>query len=294
MISSALIIPKGYAFTFCPGTVLNLVNNAKVISYAPLSFKGTYKNPIKIYSSDKTGQGFLILSDGERSYLDFVDFQGLKNPNHGNWNVTGAITFYESPVNLENVSISENRCEDALNIVRTKFVMKNCNISKTQSDAFDGDFVQGAILNCRFNELGNDAIDVSGSKLTLNDVEVYNAGDKGLSAGEDSMMIVENVKIFDSEIAVAGKDLSVIEARNLTITNTKLAITAFKKKPEFGPSNVTVSGLLMKNVETNYLIENSSSLTVDGEKIKTSDDVKGRMYGVEFGVSSDETRNSNN
>ena len=149
-------------------------------------------------------------------------------------------------------------------------------------------------MNCRFNELGNDAIDVSGSKLTLNDVEVYNAGDKGLSAGEDSMMIVENVKIFDSEIAVAGKDLSVIEARNLTITNTKLAITAFKKKPEFGPSNVTVSGLLMKNVETNYLIENSSSLTVDGEKIKTSDDVKGRMYGVEFGVSSDETRNSNN
>ena len=48
----------------------------------------------------------------------------------------------------------------------------------------------------------------------------------------------------------------------------------------------------MINVEMDYLIENSSSLIVDGEKIETSQNVKDRMYGVEFGVSSAETRKS--
>ena len=170
--------------------------------------------------------------------------------------------------------------------------MSNVTISNTQSDAFDGDFVKGSILNCRFNNLGNDAIDVSGSDLTIKNVIVSNAYDKGLSAGENSKMYIDNVEISNSEIAVAGKDLSVVIAKNLKILKTKLGFTAFQKKPEFGPSQITVAGITMTDIETKYLIESSSSLIVDNEKIETTQNVKDRMYGVEFGRSSAETRNT--
>ncbi|MBT8265600.1 MAG: right-handed parallel beta-helix repeat-containing protein [Bacteroidia bacterium] len=290
-IASALIIPQNYKFLLRPGAQVNLVKGGKIISYAQIEFRGTKQNPIKIYSEDKKGEGLIVLSAKTKSTLNFVTFDGLTNPKHGAWNVTGAVSFYESPVQLSNVTITNNHCEDALNIIRTNFTMNQCTISDTQSDAFDGDFVNGEIINCTFRNLGNDAIDVSGSDITIKNVMVYNAGDKGLSAGEDSKMTIRNTKIFDSEIAVAGKDLSVVHIRNISIKNTKLAFTAFQKKPEFGPSSITVIDLELEDVETKYLIENTSRLMVEGKKIETSQNVKDRMYGVEFGVSSSETRN---
>lgn len=291
-INEPLIIPEGYQFKIAKGVEIDILNGGKIISHGPLNFIGSNEKPIKFMSSDKKGQGIFILSNGVLSTLEHVVFDGLSNPMHGSWGITGAVTFYESPVNMKYVTISNNHCEDALNIVRTTFTIDNCVISNTQSDAFDGDFTEGTIKNSKFNYLGNDGIDVSGSKLKIINVEISNAGDKGLSAGEDSQMIVENVKISNSEIAIAGKDLSIINAKNLEIKNTKLAFTAFQKKPEFGPSNIFVNTVVMEGVETKYLIESTSSMKVDGEKIETTQNVKDRMYGVEFGVSSDKTRNS--
>lgn len=290
-ISSPLIISEGYTFYINAGTKVNIVNGGKIISHSPLNFSGTKEQPIRIYSKDKKGQGLLVLSAATVSKIRHVEFEDLSNPKHGSWSVTGAITFYESPVDMVGVLIKNNRCEDALNIVRTKFTLKNSTIVGTQSDAFDGDFVTGTISDCRFQDLGNDAIDISGSDLIIKKVIINNAGDKGLSAGEDSTMKVNNVEITNSEIAIAGKDLSVVEIKEIKISNTKLGFTAFQKKPEFGPSKIIVNGVEMKNIETDYLIESSSSMIVDGQKIETSKNVKERMYGVEFGRSSAETRN---
>ncbi len=291
-VSAPLIIPKGYAFLLESGKTVDIIDGGKIVSYSPLLFLGTEVMPIKIHSSDNRGQGILVLSDDKKSNLNHVVFDNLKNPTHGNWSITGAVTFYESPVHLESVSLKNNQCEDALNIVRTNFTMNNVQISNTQSDAFDGDFVKGTITNCKFENLGNDAIDVSGSDLVIKNVIISNAGDKGLSAGEDSKMNIENVEIIDSEIAVAGKDLSVIEAMNLKIINTKLGFTAFQKKPEFGPSKITIDGVTMTGIETKYLIESTSSLYVDNKKVETTQNVKDRMYGAEYGVSSEQTRNN--
>lgn len=292
VISSPLVIPNNYTFKLKSGTIINIIKGGKIISNSPLNFIGSKKNPIYIYSSDEKGEGILVLSERKKSILKYVNFDQLKNPKHGNWSITGAVTFYESPVDLEYVTVKNNRCEDALNIVRTSFTMKSVIISNTQSDAFDGDFVTGTISNCRFDNLGNDAIDISGSDLIIKNVVISNAGDKGLSAGENSKMNIDNIEISNSEIAIAGKDLSVVDAKNLKIMKTKLGFTAFQKKPEFGPSKITVKGITMTEIETKYLIESSSSLFVDGKKIETTQNVKDRMYGVEFGINSSETRNT--
>ena len=290
-ISTPLIIPNNHTFVIKEGTIIDVVEGGKIISHSPIKFNGTKENPIVIRSSDKKGQGILVLSEDQPNIVNYTIFDYLTNLEHGFWNVTGAVTFYESPVTLNNVTVSNNRCEDALNIIRTTFEMRNCTLSNTQSDAFDGDFVVGTIKDSKFINLGNDAIDVSGSDINIFNVQISEAGDKGLSAGEDSKMTVKNVYISTSEIAVAGKDLSVINIDKLFIENTKLAFTAFQKKPEFGPSNITAIDVKMENVEIKYLVESTSSLLMEGVKVETSQNVKDRMYGAEFGISSDETRN---
>ena len=290
VISSPLVVDKGYTLKLNPGAVVNIIEDGKIISHSPLNFIGTRNKPIIVCSLDDKGEGLLVLSTHKKSTLKHVVFDNLRSPTQGDWGVTGAVTFYESPVDLQHVVIKNNKSEDALNVVRTNFTMNQVAISNTQSDAFDGDFVNGSILNCQFNNLGNDAIDVSGSDLLIRDVTITNAGDKGLSAGENSKMKINGVEISDSAIAVAGKDLSIVNAKNLKISRTKLGFTAFQKKPEFGPSEINVNGISMSEIETNYLIESSSSLFVDNKKIETTQNVKDRMYGVEFGRSSAETR----
>ncbi len=289
VLSVPLVIPKGYVLE-AKNLEIDIQKGGKIISYSPIAFEGSSTRPIRIYSSDNLGQGILVLSNSGRSKMKYVSFNGLSNPEHGPWSITGAVTFYESAVDFTNVKISNNHCEDGINVVRTEFTMDEMLFENIQSDAFDGDFVEGKISNSQFRNLGNDAIDVSGSNIIIENVAITKAGDKGLSAGENSQMWGNAIRIDSSEIAVAGKDLSNVELTDLDIRFSKLGFTAFQKKPEFGPSTIKADNVTMDHIEIEHLIEINSSLTINGKKAPSAKNVKNKMYGVEFGISSEETR----
>lgn len=292
IIKTPLILPENYTITAKKGITITINNGGKIISNSPLQIIGTKENPIQFVSKDKKGQGILVLANGKKSKLQFVYFNGLTNPSHGLWETSSSITFYESPVDIDYCKISNNTCEDALNIVRSEFRLTNTYFFNTQSDAFDGDFTKGFINSCTFKNIGNDAIDVSGSDLKISNIRIIKARDKAISAGENSKIDARKIVISDCGIAIAGKDLSKVIIENISIKNTKLGFTAFQKKPEFGPSNIKVKSIKFDQVEIKYLIENTSVLVVDNDTIKTTqDNVKSRMYGVDFGVSSKETKN---
>jgi hypothetical protein len=290
-LKEPLILPKNYTITSKKGIKINIIDGGKIISHSAFQLQGTKEQPITFFSKDHNGQGILILAEGQKSILKYVNFIGLTNLSHGLWSTSSAVTFYESPVDLDYIKIRDNTSEDALNIVRSKFKMTNSSFVNTQSDAFDGDFVNGYINSCVFEQIGNDAIDISGSDLDISNIRINKVGDKGISVGENSRIKAKKVSISNSEIAIAGKDLSEARLNNINIKNTKLGFTAFQKKPEFGPSKIYVENVTMEAVETKYLIENTSLLLVNKDTITTKQaNVKSRMYGVDFGVSSKETR----
>lgn len=257
ILDKPFVIPSNYTVIATEGQRIDIIKGGKIISKSPIKFIGTSNNHIKVYSSDGYGQGICVLGAKKQSELSYVDFSDLSNPSHGFWEVTGAITFYESPIIFDNILIENNTCEDAINVIRTDFKMANTTFRNTQSDAFDGDFITGEMTNCFFQNLGNDAVDVSGSNIRLFNVEISKAGDKGVSAGENSVITAEKINIYDCEIAIAGKDLSKVFVSNSTISNSKLGFTAFQKKPEFGPSNIVATKMTLKNINTTYLIEKS-------------------------------------
>ena len=121
----------------------------------------------------------------------------------------------------------------------------------------------------------------------MQQVFVDNAGDKGLSAGENSRMIVEQADIKNTEIAVASKDQSEIQINTVKLSNCKIGFTAFQKKAEFGAASIRTTNLQMASIKIPYLIEEKSSLAVDGAPIPPSrKNVKEILYGVEYGKSS--------
>ena len=288
VLSEPLLIDKGYKVIFSAGFELDINEGGFIISKSPVFFNGEKESPIKIFSSSREGGGIVVLQNNEKSMIRNTSFDGLKNPYYEKWSVTGAITFYESPVDLDNVSFKNNYCEDALNIVRSSFRMDSTYFYNTKSDAFDGDFVTGSINNCFFEKIGNDGIDVSGSKIVLTNVEVKEAGDKAISIGENSSAEIENTRIAESEIGVNTKDLSTTDINGLEIENTRLAFTAFQKKEEYGAGNIVANGVTTRKVTELYLIEENSSMTLNGKEItRKIKGVKDKMYGNDYGRKSE-------
>lgn len=286
-IDRNLVIPKGYRIIAGENTSLNLINSAVIISYSALEFIGSQDYPVVIQSKDSSAQGLVVMNAGQPSILDYVIFDNLSNPAQRGWTLTGAVNFYESPVRISNSQFVANRSEDGLNIIRSEYTIDGTLFSRTQADAFDADFTNGKITNCSFVELGNDAIDVSGSVLSVQNVTINGAGDKGLSAGENSQMTASQVDIKDASIAIASKDLTHVTLENVKISGGQVGITVYRKKPEFGPASITAEGLEMEGVEVPYLVEQRSTVVVNKRTIEPNrEKVEDILYGVEYGKAS--------
>ena len=274
-----LRLPAGFTLRAGPGTRLDLLEGAMVLVRGPLELLGEADAPVRVTSSDATGQGVFVLSAGGESRLRHVEFAGLGAPERPGWPVTGAVTFYESPLDARHVSFTGNRSEDALNVVRGRFSLDDVYFADTASDAFDGDFTEGRIVNSRFARTGNDAIDVSGSSVDVDNVVIEAAGDKGISTGEASELRAERVRILGANLALASKDLSSLWVKGVTLRDCTWAVAAFQKKAEFGPARVEIEGYDADPAGP-HLIERGSAASIDGVALGFADDrdIKAILY----------------
>jgi len=262
-----LIIPKNYQVLFEPGCQIDFIKNAAFISQSPVQMSGTPDLPILIQSSDQTGNGFTVLGAKEKSILRFVRFDNLNTLQRPDWTLTGAVNFYESDVDFLNCAFVNNHCEDALNTIRSLFVVHDCKISNTFADGFDADFCEGLIDNLSVEDAGNDAIDFSGSVINIKRIDIHRAGDKGISVGEEAQVNVTSAYINGANIGVASKDLSQLKINLVNMVNCETGFAGYQKKPEFGPATIEVKRYGAEKVEQLYLLDKGSKLTLIDKEI---------------------------
>ena len=107
-IDSTLIIPPGYKVIANSGVNIFLRNSASIISWSSLIFSGDKAQPININSTDSTSSGLVVLNAENPSLLEYVKFSNLANPSEGRWELTGAVTFYQSDIKIINEYSHEN------------------------------------------------------------------------------------------------------------------------------------------------------------------------------------------
>lgn len=265
-----LVIPSGFRLSVAPGTTIDLVRGARIVAYGAVQIEGLPTAPIVIRSSDGSGQGLIVINAGAPSSIRHVKFENLSLDEASSWKLTSIVTFYESDVTLENAEFCRNKSEDALNIVRSQFTIRNSAFADVYSDAFDSDFSDGQIKHTRFLNVGNDAIDISGSDVVVSDVRIAHAGDKGLSVGEGARMEAARVQISGGYIGVAVKDQSTLDATDLTIQDSAIGFALYQKKPEFGPASANVWRTRMNGVPDSFWVEQGSTLIFDGSEIQAN------------------------
>ena len=267
-LNAPLVIPKGYRVYFEAGTQIDLVRRASFISYSPVFMRGTKEEPVVVISSDHTGNGFTVLQAEGRSVMENVRFEEMNTLQYKGWNLTGAVTFYESDVDISEASFINNHCEDALNIVRSDFNLKDSKFDKIWGDAFDSDFSTGVVDGVLFTNIGNDAIDFSTSKIDIVNTTIRGAEDKGISGGEDSHLTVRNTIITNANIGLASKDLSTLDVFDSKVEHCKYGVVLLQKKPEYGPASMVLSKVELVDLTTDLLIEKGSKVILNNRVIK--------------------------
>ena len=213
---------------------------------------------------DNSGGGLAVMNAENKSNLRHTIFRGLSTPESEGWKLTGAVTFYESDIQIENCQFIENNSEDSLHVLRSTVWLYNTHFKDAYSDAFDGDFINGQIINSTFQNAGNDAIDISGSRLSIKGVQINRTGDKGVSAGENSRVSINKLEVKQAKIAIASKDMSNVLAKNISIEDSKVGFAAYQKKSEFGPAKINVAQLSHNTSSNPFVLETGSTLLVDG------------------------------
>jgi len=279
-LDRTLVVPPGLTFRSGGGVHLDLVNGASIVSSSPLEWSGTEEHPIVVSASDGSGQGVFVTHTDRRSTLRHVSFQGLSNPRHLGWSLTGAVTFYRAPVALVDCEFMANHSEDSLNVVESPFTLERVFFEDSPSDAFDSDLSSGLIQDATFHDIQGDAVDLSGGSVRIANVEARDVGDKGLSAGEGTVVSGSGLRVQRAQIGIASKDLAHVRLESVTIEGTQTGLAAFQKKPEYGPATLNVSSTVLTGVPVPYELEPGSTLLLNWQRVSpTRDHLAELFYG---------------
>ena len=167
--------------------------------------------------------------------------------------LTGCLSFYK--IKLENLEIVTDKmfCEDSLNIINSNGVIDKIEISDSASDGLDLDFSEIKINRLNISSSGNDCADFSSGGYIVMKAELSDCLDKGVSLGEKSSLNIMEIIISNSKIGVAVKDSSVINIENADIKSAEMCFSAYRKKQEFGPSEINLGTYLCNASLANFI-----------------------------------------
>ena len=289
-ISKPLITPRGFKLIANGSTSITIEGKGLILSNGPIQFIGNAKDKLSIRAI-KGGRGIYVLSAKEDSKIEHASFRNINSGNLETSNFPGALTFYESNIFINKVTIDSINSEDSLNIFRSKYDITNSTFSNTKSDALDIDFGSGKLENLRFFNIGNDAIYISGSNALLKNIYISNAADKGISIGEKSKVLIEGLTLEKTAIGLASKDFSITDIKDIQIRSTEVGFAVFQKKPEYGPAkiNVTTNESISNPFLTDklYLLETPSVLIINNKEYAPNvEKVEEYLYGKTYGKES--------
>ena len=174
------------------------------------------------------------------------------------YGMTGCLNFFNTNFKRSSINFVNGQCEDAINIVNSKGLIENLEISNSYQDGLDMDFSELEIKNLKIQSSGNDCLDLSGGEYSLDTGKISLCSDKGISVGEKSVLNINDVVINDTTSALTVKDLSILNVENASISGSEICTAAYQKKQEYGGGLLNINNLscIGKNYKDNNSIAN--------------------------------------
>jgi len=219
---------------------------------------------LTIRQNDQTGRVVIsgkIINNWKIIFIGDESNQ-IKNVIKNYENLTGCLTFVD--ITLKNLSLSSknSKCEDSINLIRTKGNIAEIIIKDSKYDGIDADFSTLKIKDLKVENSGNDCLDFSFGQYEIENIDLKKCADKGISVGEKSNAYFNIVNIQETNIGIASKDSSLIEANNVNIINTKTCVSAYKKKQEFNFAHIKIEKMDCYNFKKQFFTDKGSTINI--------------------------------
>jgi hypothetical protein len=273
-VQGDLILPAGFGLEATQPVTLTFDRQAMFLVRGPLLLHGPQEGGIHLVPRGDHWAGLIVYGAGPQavSSLTHVEIRAATGVRREGWTTTGAATFYESPVVLLRCRLVDSMAQDAIHLVRTRFEIVNTEFGNVSGDALDVDQAQGRIERCAFHDVLGNGIDVSGSRVDVQDSRLIRIYDKAIAAGEGSVVTVQGVHVADAGVAVAGTDMSQVQVHDLHMSQVWLAgLAAYLRELAYGSSNVRATRLVSEgDVSILALAQPGNSIAVDGVEVGSS------------------------
>lgn len=268
-------VMEGTSWDFNQPTVLLLSGDTVLKGsnkYSPLNISG----PV------------MLVQEGGTITLDNVSFIKPIDIEVSNRQWSGAVNIINAKADFGAVLIEDSNAEDAINFINSTYEISDLVIAGSKSDAVDFDFSSGDIDKISCFNIGNDCVDASESIVSINVLVAKDVQDKGVSAGENSIIKINEFDAKNVAVGLVSKDGSELEVGEFRVSAVQLAISAYKKKPEYSSPSLIVKKLFSAGSQSQVqaLVSNDSKVEIPDEfniLIEKSNAIESRMYGVEFG-----------
>ena len=207
---------------------------------------------IRVYGGNLDGWTFVVEKGVNLGY-DKVD--GTRASKFG---LTGCITFNDIALKSLKVIINDSKCEDSIHFVRARGNIESITVDQALADGIDADFSDLNFNNLNISNVGNDCVDFSAGTYQIISNKFHNCGDKGVSAGENSNVVMDQSNINDALIGIVAKDGARVTVNKASILNVDVCLAAYKKKQEHSIAHLDVKQISCSSDK--YFVQNGSYL----------------------------------
>ncbi|MGH7453973.1 MAG: right-handed parallel beta-helix repeat-containing protein, partial [bacterium] len=178
-IDETMVIPSGLSVTIAPGAVLRFGVGCSLISYSPITARGTAEAPIIFTAQNEWRKwGVVAVVRAGKSFFEHARFEHGRQALINDINLPGTLSFVETEAEVRHCEFFNMHGKDGANA--------NSGWVLFQNNKFRGCF--------------KDGVDFDGGAGEISHNEFVNCGDEAIDRGEDSQ-----VQIFDNSI-VGAKD----------------------------------------------------------------------------------------
>lgn len=267
-IHTNLVFPKGYLVHIEKGSRFKISKNISILIRGDMESMGTVAEPITVTSMDPSEPFgvFAIYGEKDIARVNISNFQ----IGNGSSSIINGVTFlgqlsiHNANIEATNMLVKNSVSDDGINIRNSNIKISSSVFEFNSFDQLDLDFCRGEIVDNIFRKNGDikindngDGLDVSGSKIIIKSNKFVGFSDKGLSIGENSVVLVTENIFNNNNNAITVKDGSSLFLLETNIFNGNAGdLHMYIKKQFYNAPNAFLS----TNASKIKIINNSGSI----------------------------------
>ena len=257
------------------GTVFTMSEGVSIIFENKVEAIGSEEKPIvfKKYSSSQSW-GTLALHGAKTqgSLFKNIIIENASGETINGVNYFSALSVHStSNIIFDNILVKNNsKFDDLMHIIYSDNIkVINSNFLNAYRDAIDVDISKNILFkNTNIVDSGNDGLDFMESTARLEKMSILSSGDKGVSAGENSNIFINDSIFKKNNYAAVSKDMSKVKIENSLLEDNQIQLSVYKKNWRYGGSgNIEINNSKIQALENKLTSDKNGAISISSSNI---------------------------